>query len=86
MKASKEARALANDLGLTESDAADMELKAKLYRKAAEAILKSKLNYEEIAEELGVSKLKINRIANISEYGLSIDLLKKIISGLEKKF
>lgn len=85
MKMSKRAKALAADLGLTDAEAAVMELKAQLYQQAAKSITKSKLTHEEIAKRIGTSRARITRIANLGENSLSMELLVKIIVTLEDK-
>jgi predicted XRE-type DNA-binding protein len=83
MKLSKEAKRMAEDLGLTEVDAYIMELKARLYTKSSELIKASKLTHEEIAQLIGTSRSRINRIANKGENNVSIELLLKLIAVLE---
>ena len=85
MKLSKQAKALAEDLGLNELDAAVMELKAKLYQQASASIQKSKLTHEAIAKKVGTSRARITRISNLGENSLSMELLIKIIVALENK-
>lgn len=85
MKLSKEAKALAEDLGLSEVDAVVMELKSKLYQQAAKSIQNSKLTHEAIAEKVGTSRARITRISNLGENSLSIELLVRIIVALENK-
>lgn len=83
MKLSKEAKKLAEDLGLSEVDAYIMELKSKLYLKSAELIKSSKLTHEQIAKLIGTSRSRINRISNHGENNVSIELLIKLIAVLE---
>ena len=85
MKLSKQAKALAEDLGLSEIDAAVMELKSKFYQQAAKSIQNSKMTHEKIAEKVGTSRARITRISNLGENSLSLELLIKIIFVLEKK-
>lgn len=85
MKLSKQAKALAEDLGLNELDATVMELKAKLYQQASASIQKSKLTHEAIAKKVGTSRARITRISNLGENSLSMELLIKIIVALENK-
>jgi predicted XRE-type DNA-binding protein len=85
MKISKEAKRLAEDLGLSEVDAYIMELKSKLYSKSSELIKSSKLTHEQIAKQIGTSRSRINRIANKGENNVSIELLLKLIAVLEGK-
>lgn len=85
MKLSKQAKALAEDLGLNELDAAVMEIKAKLYQHAANSIQKSKMTHEEIAKKVGTSRARITRISNLGENSLSIELLIKVIVALDNK-
>ena len=67
MKISKQARQIAEDLGLTDADAVVMELKSKLYEHAAKAIKSAKDSHEEIAEKVGTSRARITRISNHGE-------------------
>ena len=83
MKLSKQARKLADDLGLSEVDAYIMELKAKLYSRSSSLIKSSKLTHEQIAKQIGTSRSRINRIANKGENNVSIELLIKLIAVLE---
>jgi predicted XRE-type DNA-binding protein len=85
MKISKEAKKLADDLGLSEVDAFMMELKANLYSKSAKLIKSSRLTHEQIAKQIGTSRSRINRIANHGENNVSIELLIKLISVMEGK-
>lgn len=85
MKLSKQAKQLAEDLGLSEAEAVVMELKSRLYTHAAKAIKKSKLSHEDIAERVGTSRARITRISNHGENSVSIELLAKIIFSLEHK-
>lgn len=83
MRLSKEAKRIAEDLGLSEADAYIMELKAKLYTKSSDLIKESKLKHEEIAQLIGTSRSRINRIANKGENSVSIEILLKLIAVLE---
>jgi predicted XRE-type DNA-binding protein len=85
MKVSKQAKKMAEDLGLSDVDAYIMELKAKLYTKSSELIKASKLTHEQIAKQIGTSRSRINRIANKGENNVSIELLIKLIAVLEGK-
>lgn len=85
MKISKEAKRMAEDLGLSEVDAYIMDLKAKLYTKSSQLIKTSKLTHEQIAKQIGTSRSRVNRIANKGENNVSIELLLKLIAVLEGK-
>lgn len=78
-------KALADDLNLNDSEAAVLELKAKLYQQASKSISKSKLTHEEIVKKVGTSRARITRIANLGENSLSIELLLKLIVSLEHR-
>lgn len=85
MRSSKKVKQLAVDLELSEVDAFVMELKAKLYLRSSKLIQGSALTHEEIAKKIGTSRSRINRIANLGENSLSIEILIKIITLLEGK-
>ena len=85
MKINKDAKKLADDLGLSDVDAYIMELKARLYSKSSELIKSSKLTHEEIAKLIGTSRSRISRISNFGENNVSIELLIKLITVLEGK-
>lgn len=85
MRLNKSAKKLADDLGLNQAEAAVMELKAQLYKQAAQSIQKSKLTHEEVARKVGTSRARITRIANLGENSLSIELLIKLIVTLDQK-
>lgn len=81
----KEVKILAADLNLNDAEAAIMELKANLYKRASRSILKTSLTHEEIARRVGTSRARITRIANFGENSISIELLIKIVVVLENK-
>jgi predicted XRE-type DNA-binding protein len=83
MKISKAAKQLALDLGLSEADAYIMELKSQLYSKSANLIQESVLTHGKIAQLMGTSRSRINRIAHHAESNVSIELLIKLIAVLE---
>lgn len=85
MKISKEAKRLAEDLGLSEVDAFLMEFKANLYARSSKLIKSSKRTHDQIAKQIGTSRSRINRIANYGENNVSMELLIKLISVLEGK-
>ena len=85
MKISKQAKQMADDLGLTTADAVVMELKSKLYEHAAKAIKNAEDSHEEIAEKVGTSRARITRISNHGENSISLELLVKVIVALENK-
>jgi predicted XRE-type DNA-binding protein len=85
MRVSKEAKKLAEDLGLSEIDAYIMELKAQLYSRSSRLIKSSALTHEQIAKRIGTSRSRINRIANLAENNISIEILIKLIAVLDGK-
>ena len=85
LKISKEAKKIAEDLGLSEVDAYIIELKAQLYKRSAFLIKASKYTHEQIANQLGTSRSRISRISNHGENNVSIELLIKLIAILEGK-
>jgi predicted XRE-type DNA-binding protein len=85
MRISKQAKKMAEDLGLSEADAVVMDLKSRLYEHAAQAIKKSRRSHDVIAKKVGTSRARITRISNMGENSISIELLVKIIVALENK-
>ena len=85
MKISKVAKQLALDLGLSEADAYIIELKSQLYSKSVSLIQESALTHGKIAQLIGTSRSRINRIAHRSEANVSIELLIKLVTVLEGK-
>jgi predicted XRE-type DNA-binding protein len=85
MKISKQAKQMAEDLGLSEIDAYILELKAKLYSKCAKLIKNSNLTHESIAKAVGTSRARISRLGNMGENSVSIELLIKISTVLDDK-
>lgn len=83
MKLSREAKRMAEDLALSDVDAYIMDLKARLYAKASNLIRASTHTHQEIADLIGTSRSRINRIANLGENSVSIELLLKLIATLE---
>lgn len=85
MSMKKSAKKMARDLGLDDFDARYMELKATLYKRAADAIHNSSLSHEKIAKQVGTSRTRITRIANLGESSLSLEMLSRVIFLLEEK-
>lgn len=85
LRLTKNAKQLAEDLGLSEADTVVMELKSKLYSLASRSIQKSKLTHDEIANKIGTSRARITRISNLGENSLTIEHLVKIIVTLDRK-
>lgn len=85
MKINKEAKQLAEDLGLSEIDAYMMDLKSQLYIKCADLIIESPLTHGEIAKMVGTSRARISRISNMGENSISLELLIKLSSLLAEK-
>ena len=85
MKLSKQAKQMAEDLGLSEVDAYIMELKANLYQKCARLIKAAHISHERIAKAVGTSRARITRLANMGENSVSMELLIKVIATLEEK-
>lgn len=85
MKISQAAKQLAKDLDLDFADAYIMQLKATLYQRCSKLIKASPLTHSEIAEKIGTSRSRINRIAHLAENNISIELLIKLSIVLEGK-
>ena len=85
MKLDKETKKMAKDLGLSEADAVVMQMKSQLYEHASEAINKSDLTHEVIAQKVGTSRARISRISKMGENSISIELLVKIIVAVDQK-
>lgn len=85
MKISKNAKLLAEDLGLSPAEAALMELKSKLYENCASSISSSSLTHEEVAKLVGTSRARISRLSKLAEASVSLELLIKIVATLENK-
>ncbi len=85
MKISRQARILAQELDLSEVDAAMMELKSKLYERCSHSIKNSNMTHENIAKLTGTSRARVTRLANMGENSVSLELLIKISAILEEK-
>lgn len=62
-----------------------IDLKAKLYDKCADLISENDLTLEQIAKMVGTSRARINRISNMCENSISMELHIKISTLLANK-
>lgn len=82
MKLNKEAKKLAEDLGLSDIDAYMMQFKSQLLIACANAINESKLTHQEIASLLQTSRTRVTRMANLGEVNVSVEMLIKTLTFL----
>lgn len=78
----RNARELADVLGLDPADAIEMEFRAKLNKKIVEAVKSQKLTHAEVAKRSKASRTRITAILNGNTSGMSTDLLLRILHSL----
>lgn len=73
---------LAEALGLTPADGAEIELRVDLNRKIVEVAKKSGLTHAQIAKLAGTSRTRVTGILNLNTHGVSTDLMLRILGAL----
>lgn len=81
----KNAYELADVLGLTRTDAEEIELRCQLNSKIVETAKKSGLTHAQIAKLAETSRTKITAILNWNTQSVSTDLLLRILYSLGVK-
>ena len=78
----RDARQLAEALGLTPADAVEMEVRSTLNDKIVEIVRRLALTHAEVAKLCGTSRTRITAIMNRNTQDVSVDLLLRILARL----
>ena len=78
----RNARELAGVLGLSETDAVEMEVRAQLNEKIIRAVKASGFTHEQVAKLAETSRTRLTAILNRDTSHVSTDLMLRILSSL----
>jgi len=78
----RDARQLAEALGLTPAYAVEIEVRSTLNDKIVEIVARLALTHAQVAKLCGTSRTRITAIMNRNMQGVSIDLLLRILARL----
>ncbi len=78
----RNARELARALGLSESDAVEMEVRARINDKIIDAVAKSGLTHAAVAKAAGTSRSRLTALLNHDRTHVSTDLMLRILAAL----
>ena len=78
----RDARQLAEVLGLTPADAVEMEVRSALNDKIVEIVRRLALTHAQVAKLSGTSRTRITAIMNRNTQDVSMDLLLRILARL----
>jgi len=78
----RNARELAQILGLSEADAAEMEVRAQLNDKIIRAVKESGLTHAQVAKLAETSRSRLTALLNRDTSQVSTDLMLRILSSL----
>jgi predicted XRE-type DNA-binding protein len=78
----RNARELAETLGLTPADGAEIELRSELNSKIAEIVRRKALTHAEVARLAKTSRTRITAILNRNTKNVSTDLLLRVLYAL----
>jgi len=81
----KNSQQLAEILGLSPGDGAEMEFRAKLNMAIVEKFKNSNMTHEGLAKMAHVSRTRLTALLNYSTIGLSTDFMLKVLSALGYK-
>src|SRR6266700_1815862 len=76
------AAALANQLGLTAADGAEIELRSALNSKIIEAVRRKRLTHAQVAALARTSRTRVTAILNRNTKDISTDLLLRVLYSL----
>ena len=72
---------LGRALGLSTADTAEMEFRSELTVVLAKIIQAGRLTHAEIAKSAGTSRTRVTAIANGNTYGVSTDVLIRVLAA-----
>jgi len=78
----RNAKELANALGLTPADGAEIELRSELNSKIVEIVARKKLTHGEVAKMAKTSRTRVTAILNRNTKNVSTDLLLRLLYAL----
>jgi predicted XRE-type DNA-binding protein len=78
----RNSKELANVLGLTPADGAEIELRSELNSKIVEIVARKKLTHAEVAKLAKTSRTRVTAILNRNTKSVSTDLLLRVLYAL----
>lgn len=78
----KTAAELAEALGLTPTDAAEIEFRSDLNDKLIEIVIKNRLTHAQVAQLAGTSRTRVTALMNRNSQDISADLMLRILASL----
>jgi len=81
----KNAKELANVMGLSESDAMEWEFRSNLNDQIIQLVDHSELTHAEIAKKAGTARTRITALLNRSRSDFSTDFMIRVLSALGYK-
>ena len=81
----RNAKELAEILGLEAIDAVEIEFRSKLNKKIIDVVKSQKLTHAEVAKRANASRTRVTAILNGATSGMSTDLLLRILYSLGYK-
>ena len=78
----RNAKELANALGLTPADGAEIELRSELNSKIVEIVARKKLTHAKVAKLARTSRTRLTAILNRNTKSVSTDLLLRVLYAL----
>lgn len=78
----KNAKELAKALGLSPSDAIEMEIRSELNEKIIKAVEHLELTHTQLAKLIGMSRTRLTAILNRNTHEVSTDLMIRILGTL----
>lgn len=77
----KNAKELANSLGLSSSDAVEWEIRHSVSQKIIEAVNKNSLTVTQLAKDSGTSRARVTKILKEDSVGISLDVLFRVLGA-----
>lgn len=78
----RNARELANVLGLTPAEGLEIEVRSDLNDKIIETVAKKGLTHAQVAQLSGTSRTRVTAILNRNTHDISTDLLLRVLASL----
>ena len=76
---------LAKSMGLTSSDATEWEVRHSVTKKIIDTVEKKSLSVTQIAKDAGTSRGRVTKILKDDTYGISLDVLFRVLGAIGQK-
>lgn len=76
---------LAKSLGLNPSDAVEWEVRYSVVKKIIDTVKQKKISITELAKISGTSRARITKILKNDSYGISLDVLFRVLGATGQK-